>query len=491
MAAGNLLVIVAATGELHHPGLRRDERGVVLGRECLLRFQTLPDLLAFVRLYALRGALDGILHAVEVQALLAEPVGSDFALRLPVQGSREVDALQDAARLAGGQLFVGGGRSFVAYREAEAPFGYDLLGGEEPARGLVLHRPAGALRYPELRRLDLAELVFSLPLVRSFEPPADEALMVQAPAGLYQAVSRYLLRHGQGVEAALLDASGERPVPGRQRFCVFRVKKLSRIGLGLLLQVPGLRLLRQVVDNVLVPLGWRHPLPLESMSGLAPQAALLLLQESGQPPLDLGALSFQPHLPPVALGVSGAPLAARPVEEQPQRFGLSVSLVPNGRKEPATGLLIPAAQHELLRRILQGLPSSVLEGCSLAAGSDVAVVLGQSDVLRSIPLGILLKARTERLYLPVGTSLLPDPPPDALGRMFVGAPEGEYIVLTPQEAYHFPAKALLPLSRLLVARFYARRMQLLTHPPEPSSVEFQPTLAQRLSRRLLEGETEE
>jgi hypothetical protein len=489
MAAGNLIVAVAVTGELRHAGLRRDERGVVLGRECLLRFPGLPELLAFVRLYALQGDLDSVLHALEVQALLAEPAGSDFAIRLSVHGSQPIESLLEPVHLAGGQVFVGDGRSFVPYRDAEAPFGYDLLGAEEPARGIVLYRPAGAMRYPELRRLDLEELVFTLPLVRSFEPIADVPLLIQTPPGLYRAVAEYLLRHGQGVEVAHLETAGEAGGSGGGRFYLFGVKKLSRVGLGLLSGVPGLRLLARALENVLVPLGWKHPMPLESMSGLARTDVLLLLQEPGGRPVELGSVAFFPHLPPVALGAGGEPIRARPVEEQPQKFSLPVSLVPNGRKEAATGLLVPAAQHELLRRMLQGLPSSVLEGCTMAAGADVAVLLGQSEVLRSLPLGILLKARTERLYLPVGTSLLPDPPPDALSRMFVGPPEGEYIVLTSREAYHFPAKALLPLSRLLVARFYARRIQLLPHPPEPASVEFQPT--QRSARRLLEDETEE
>ena len=70
-------------------------------------------------------------------------------------------------------------------------------------------------------------------------------------------------------------------------------------------------------------------------------------------------------------------------------------------------------------------------------------------------------------------SLVPEPPPEMLGRLFVGPLEGEYIVLSRGEAVHFPARALLPLSRLMAARFYSRRIQLLSRPPEavPASVE--------------------
>jgi hypothetical protein len=494
MASGNLLLPAAATGELRHAGLRRDDRGVVVGAQCLLRFATLPELVGFVRLQALRGDLPRILLELETLSLLGEPGGADFALRLPVRGSaREVEALLDAVTLAGGQVFVGDGHHFVPFRDAAAPFGYDLLAGERPPRGLVLHRPAGSLHYPELRRIDLAELLFSLPLLRDFVPAAEPSCYVQVPPGLYRQAAQYLSRHGHGCEAALVELEQDARFGGRpQRSYLFGVRRLSAVGLRLLSRVPGVQLLARPAEPFLVPLGWRHPLPLEPLAALLPREALLVLRPEGGAALRLPALTFHPVLPPLLVSSVAGPLQMRMVEEPPQKFSLGVSLIANGRVEEATGLLVPAAQHDLLRRMLQGLPTSLLEGCVLAAGSDVAVVLGPGEALRHLPLGTLLKARTERVYLPVGMSLVPEPPAELLARLFVGPLEGEYIVLTKSEAVHFPARALLPLSRLMAARFYSRRIQLLSRPPEavPASVEFPPDIARVVRRELPPAEPE-
>ncbi len=481
------LRVVAADGDLVCPWLHRDERSVVVGEKCLLRFPRRKDLLGFLRLqFSREGGLGVSLSELEVLSLRSARGKLDYALRLAIGSSRDVERLLGAATLARGQALVGRDGALVAFRDEEAPFGYDFAGSVDSGLALTLLRPSGVLSYPRVRKLVLSELVFSLPLIRVSDEELEEGAFLLFPSGLYRAVAGYLTRHGIGGEAAAYRALERRGGEGGS-FHLIKVEKLDGMPAQTLERIPGVEILVPALPRVLVPLGYQHPLPLVAMPELAPEAGLLVLAREGGIAERLPGPEFFPLLPDFDMVDCGEPESMKALAEPPPALGIRVAIVTNGRKEPADGCLVEAGDFDLLRRLLQRLPEFVLGSCRLAAGTDRCVILGHSDSLRCLPVGILLKRLDDKLYLPVGSRLVPSPPPSLLSKMFRGPMRSEIVVMTFEGAWHFPERALLPMTRLSVAKFYSQRIELLSHPREPSveQLEFVPTLGQRIGRRLL------
>ena len=109
------------------PGLSADGRGVVAGRQAVLRFSALDRLLGFLRLWSSEQALDDLQPGLRVVQVRTPGGIREVLVSLPVPSLPLADAVARAARTAGGQCFTGAGKHFVQYRDPRAPLGYDVL----------------------------------------------------------------------------------------------------------------------------------------------------------------------------------------------------------------------------------------------------------------------------------------------------------------------------------------------------------------------------
>ena len=122
------------------PGLTVDSRGVATGRQMVVRFTALDRMIAFLRLWSGEQALEPSDSSLRLVYARVAGGPRDALVMLSLPSATLGDAVARAARLAGGQCFVGGGKHFVQHRVRRAP-----------SRGGARHRQRGALR----RRSDL------------------------------------------------------------------------------------------------------------------------------------------------------------------------------------------------------------------------------------------------------------------------------------------------------------------------------------------------
>ena len=138
------------------PGLVADARGVVVGRQLAARFAAIDRLVGFLRVLSAEQSIDDLQPGLRIVYARGGAGTREAIVLMPVGSPGLADVVAHAARLAGGQTFTGTGKQFVQYRDARAPFGYDVAvlgevaGDLDPPRhgadGPVSHRERAAAR---------------------------------------------------------------------------------------------------------------------------------------------------------------------------------------------------------------------------------------------------------------------------------------------------------------------------------------------------------
>src|SRR5262249_45910077 len=111
---------------LRTPGLGLDAKGVALGAKGLVLLPSIDRLVAFLALYTRQGSLTDILRSLVVGIVKSKLGAREVTLTVGAESSDRMDRISEVARLAGGYTFTGTSRHFVQYRDAGAPFGYDI-----------------------------------------------------------------------------------------------------------------------------------------------------------------------------------------------------------------------------------------------------------------------------------------------------------------------------------------------------------------------------
>src|SRR3954468_13203185 len=117
-----------------------------------------------------------------------------------------MDRVAEVARLAGGYTFTGTSRHFVQYRDAAAPFGYDIGQITPSDAALALYHNAFSQTYDAERRIEIRQLLLRL------EPPPDPttarepgARWLCAEAGLGPALIHYFVRSSVEAEVGIAE----------------------------------------------------------------------------------------------------------------------------------------------------------------------------------------------------------------------------------------------------------------------------------------------
>src|SRR3954468_685508 len=143
---------------LRTPGLGLDAKGVALGAKGLVLLPSIDRLVAFLALYTRQGSPADILRSLNVEVVRSKLGAREVTLTFSAESSDRLDRIAEVARLAGGYSFTGTTRHFVQYRDAGAPFGYDVAQILPSDAALALYHNTFSQTYDVERRLDVRSM---------------------------------------------------------------------------------------------------------------------------------------------------------------------------------------------------------------------------------------------------------------------------------------------------------------------------------------------
>jgi hypothetical protein len=468
------------------PGVAPDPRGILLGRFGLLVFPTLEGVVSWLRLYSAESPLDELLSSLEI-AQVRTPLGSrEMAVRIPAISSYVLDRAARCAQLVGGATYTGTAKHFVKYRDDRSPYGYDAadLTPLPPDAALMVHGEDFTQIYARERDLPVDRLLFRLSRRRiaggdKLRPDERRELFLVVARGLGEGVIRYLWRNRVAGRVGLVSPEGRSAFdePGRALArLLFRVQDLPARILDLFLATPGIDVFRPVSENVVVEVGYAHPIDLASCQSLFEQTRFYIFWgradrvDTVAAPLELSAiehltrLDIQLEQPAIGdtLKIAALDAVGVPIE-------LAPSLTPSRR---VVGSLIPIEQAQWLKRLVYFLPQTSLRGHRVALTDRGILVVASPDV-DVIPLGTPLAEVAPGLLVPLGLDLVPRVAPDVLARN-LGHGAGLFTVFpTTGAAFQIGDAALVPLERRALAKIElgtAEVMDARAQPPGDPAV---------------------
>jgi hypothetical protein len=417
---------------LHTPGLGLDAKGVALGAKGLVLLPSIDRLVALLSIYARDRSLEDLLPSLGILILRSKLGVREVALQFAAESSDRMDRVAEIARLVGGSAFTGTSRHFVQYRDAAAPFGYDVADLATTDAPLALYHDRFSQTYEEERTIDLVRLCLRLTLRSDPSTKLGPGpRFVVAESGLGPALAAYLTRSNVDGDACVAEwpppsAFVDTPV----RRWVIRVPELPERMRPLLYTTPGITCFVPAGPGVAVEAGFRHPIELRACPLFDP-SGLVLLRGRGDEPWTIerlppmGALSSLSHIELRHKGRdASAASATSTLEPGALRIPLRVisSTAPRA-KVHAT--FIARRQLPLLRRLAYLLPRAALTRIRIAETADGAFLRSVAGS-ETIPLGTFFSEIHPRLYLLAGHQFVPAVAPEALALAF-GFPDSHVL----------------------------------------------------------------
>ncbi|NVB41984.1 hypothetical protein G6O69_29425 [Pseudenhygromyxa sp. WMMC2535] len=523
MARALLEPVAAGQTRFRMQGLSPDARGIAVGREALVVFESIDRLVSFLGAYSEEGSLDDLLPSTTLERGRRGSVGSALLLRCEASDGYALDRL---ARLAGAtrsQLYVGAGSVFARYRESRAPFGYDLAvpltellaeagQGADPQRGTGLTAEEVAVVdvdfvsvFRSVDRIDPVDLIQRLEL-RSVALPLegiavdpelcglrDMALVLVAP-GVADRVLGYLWRKNVAMAGIRVTLSED-----RQASLLLRLRSPQGRLLDVLRPIPGVELLAPVSPRAAVEIGYAHPIHLASASSCLPGDEMYLFRgRAGRVERIDGAPRFvdgrflvhtEVHLREAEFEVEAVEL------RDPGRLEVQLQLRPSSRPREPRATLVAWKDVELLRKLIYLIPPSALAAARLVPLSAGLLVLagaarraeGSSLAVGTlVPLGARLVEVAPGVLVPDGYELWPRLRPKLIRELLELGGEDRAVFLTPEDdPIHIPAARMTPLDAAAVGTLDSSEAELV----EPAQPALEPGVIenQRLGRFALWG----
>ncbi|MCC6558869.1 MAG: hypothetical protein IT372_38550 [Polyangiaceae bacterium] len=439
---------------LRTPGLGLDAKGVALGAKGLVLLPSIDRLVAFLALYTRQGSLADILRSLVVEVVRSRLNAREVTLTFAAESSDRLDRVAEVARLAGGYTFTGTSRHFVQYRDAAAPFGYDIPQILPSDAALALYHNAFSQTYDPERRVDVRSLLLRL------EPHVDPTAgrepgprWIAAEAGLGPALIHYLVRSSVEAEVGLAEWPPESSFDDAPvRRYLFRIPAVPERMIPLLTSTPGLGYFVPVAPGAAVEIGFRHPVSLRACP-VFNEAGLVLFRGRGQDPLELPRLpAFGDVAAFARMELRQEVAAARAPADavQPDAVALSLRLMPSSEPwRSVTASWIRAEEMPLLRHVAYALGPDTLRKARVAF-TAAGAFLRHPTGIEGIPVGEFFREIHPGLYIPAGYDAVPAVAPAVLYRA-LGAPAGQVLFIgrdgrtigVPQDAFVSLETALL------------------------------------------------
>jgi hypothetical protein len=439
---------------LRTPGLGLDAKGVALGSKGLVLLPSIDRLVAFLALYTRQSSLADVLRTLSVDVVRSRLGAREVTVTFGAESSDRMDRVAEIARLASGYAFTGTSRHFVQYRDASAPFGYDVAQITPGDAALLLYHNAFSQTYDIERKIDVRALLLRL------EPHPDPATAreaggrwICAEAGLGPALIHYLVRSSVDAEVGVAEWPPESSFDdGPVKRYLFRVPEVPARMIPLLATTPGLGVFLPVAPGVAVEVGYRHPVNLRACP-VFDEAGLVLFRGGGLPVLDvprLPALGSVSAFARVELRPEAAEVRAVAGGRGPSAVAIALRLLP--RSEPlrsVTASFVRTEELPLLRHIAYALGPETLRQTRIAITRE-GVYLRKDTGIEGIPVGEFFREVRAGLYLTGGYDAVPAVAPEVIHRA-LGAPVGQVIFIGREgRAVGIPEDAFVPLDEALL-----------------------------------------
>jgi hypothetical protein len=421
------------------PGVAPDNRGVLLGKQGALLFASVDRLVGFFRIFCDESSMDELLPKLRIHQVRTPLAAREFLVLFAASTSYLLDRTARIASLLGGLAFTGSGKHFVKYRDASSPLGYDATQLLTEAADFVLYSDTFTQGYQRVKDVEFSQLVFRLSPRRLPGTPADdlgdrELLWLGVRRGLGRALLTYLWRNRVRAEAALVEpaqtASGAGSFGQGASFLLARVHELAPRMVELFTEVPGIELFRPVADNVVVQVGYRHPLRLEACASIFDKERFYVFSGT-RDAVDV-LMSPPPLVPAADLIGGGFDLGERaePVEHaasEPEKLEVQLKLVPSASAQRrVTATLVPWAHADRLRKLIYALPPTMLATYRVAAIAEGLFVVGEQGI-DGLPIGDMFQEAAPSIFVPLGMEFHPRVGRDVLTD-HVGGVNGRYVV---------------------------------------------------------------
>lgn len=415
---------------LRTPGLSLDAKGVALGAKGLVLLPSLDRLVGFLSMYAAGASLADVLGSLSIDIVRSKLGSREVAVSFNAEGSDRMDRIAELARVSAGYTFTGTTRHYVQYRDAVAPFGYDVREIAPTDAPLALNHVQFSQHYHYEKKIDLAALLLRLePRLAPSTAMEDGPRWICAEAGLGAALIHYFVRSLVDAEVGMAEwppASGFEEAPVRRY--LFKLEAIPARMTPLLSTTPGIGLYVPQGPSAAVEIGYEHPINLRACP-VFPAGSLMLVRGRGQPPIQIQKL---PALGPVAafarVHLKGdspaAPGAAHPMSSVAVPLKLAPDTDPY-RNICATRVV--AAQLGLLRQLAYRLGARTLRETRVAFTQHGAFLVRDQGI-EMLPVGDFFRRVHERIFVSAGYAPVPAVAPEVLHRAF-GAPSAEMVFL--------------------------------------------------------------
>ncbi|MEZ4410071.1 MAG: hypothetical protein R3A52_26885 [Polyangiales bacterium] len=438
------------------PGVAPDARGVALGPLGLVLLPSIEKLVAFLRALGEEGALDELLDALRIVQVISPLRTRELLVEMQAVSSHRMDRVAAVARLVGAMVFTGSGRHFVKYRDAHAPFGYDISELVPDAGDLALYHDRFAQPYRNDRVIPLRELLLRLAPVAVHRARAETPRLLYAllRPGLGDAVVGYLARWNVNARVAVVEWQRGGTSDVVERAWLVTLPQPAPRYVSLLRSLPGVTLFVPDGERTAVEYAFRHPIPLSACAQLFASEELVLFRAGGEGPIPLAQRPPFVDVQTVTSLVATAPTTV----ERARTFGVESSfslplrLVPSGGvPKRVSASVIALGSQDTLGRILSVLPAATLGKVTIAFTEDSIYVYGP-DAVHALPLGVLYEELGDGVLVPLGWSLSPPIPPDVL-RQLSRAPSDARLFVRGGERplVSIPQSAFVPATRVLLA----------------------------------------
>jgi hypothetical protein len=436
---------------LRTPGISLDARGIAMGAKGLVLFPSLDRLVAFLAVYTETQTLDDLMGSLTIERVRSELGAQEVVFQVRAESSDRLDRLSEVARLTGGHIFTGTGRHWVQYRDASAPFGYDVSELSTVSASYVLYHEAYTQAYEPEKGIELRDLVLRMsPYLEVQEGKEPGQRWLLAEWGLGGAVTHYLRRSGVQAQVCVVEwPSSSDLEDGPERRYLFQIPEFMERMVGLFSNTPGMQLYVPAAVGAAVEIGYRHPLQLRAIPAFRGEG-LVLFRGRGENPLVIEKLPQMGSLHSLARMELNHKIVSVKGQGTPSPMRVALRLVPT--LSPWTRVTATWVHQEnlgMLRRLLYALGPATLRKASMAVTENGVLLRVQSGV-DSLPIGEFYREFATNIYLPAGYEPSPAVSPQVLAESLEIPMNSVVFMRVNDAAWVVPEECFVPLEAAIL-----------------------------------------
>ena len=436
----------------------------------MLVLPTIEAVLSWLRIFSSDGAIDDISNGFLLCEVKGEKKGAQLLVQVLAQNSRMMDRVANVAKWIGVPVFTGTTKHFVRYRDANSPYGYDVVDVDvlEKTKTFRVYNLEDSEVYTYGREIQLRDLLVKCSLRKKSVRVTDDYIggkcWLLCEKGLSSGVLRYLWKNQIKGRATIVGVSQKGKSSPRVKTLI-EVESLPDRILGLLDRTPGVATFGALSEHVGVEMGYEHPIGLEQCETLFGNEALHLFDGANDTFLefknDLQFLAIE------SLISNRFEIAANKTTQtlEKNEFSLSkIALELTSTRSPPKNInasFVPLGKAGQLKKLVFALPPRDLQEHGIVSLESGFLIVGKTEF--TFPLGEPLTEVFKGLYLPIGIEWVPRVSADAMAKA-IGHERGMITVLLGgDEGFRVLESAVVPLEQQVIGSLEITESAVLDH----------------------------